>query len=237
MADGIVRSKSNENRPRSHRTSMLVQPFAQHEEIVQPLAVIPQAVAVLTHQRAKSGGVQPAAIAQALTFRQLVAPRAGRPTGEPHLERDGEGVLGSPEQIGREKSCQQRLEERLSSIPIQEPVVREPQRDFQHFVVQQGRARCQAWGPGGPVDLGPRTVAPSRSTPVGTVLRKRLRRSAVRYQSYPPKPSSPPSPVSTTVTCFLVSRASNQTASAAESPNGSAQCRTSAGRISSITGR
>src|SRR2546429_9016494 len=119
-----VSSRSNENRPRSSRASMLVQPFAQHQEIVQPLAVIPQAVAVLTHQGANSGGVQPAAIAQALTFHQLVAPGAGRPTREPHLQRDGKAVLGSPEQIFGEKSCQQRLEERLSSIPIQEPVVR-----------------------------------------------------------------------------------------------------------------
>src|SRR2546421_4723671 len=39
----------------------------------------------------------------------------------------------------------------------------------------------------------PRTAAPSRSTPVGTALRKRVRRSAVRYQSYPPNPSSSPS--------------------------------------------
>src|SRR6059058_2217134 len=145
MADGIVRSKSNENRPRSHRTSMLVQPFAQHEEIVQPLAVIPQAVAVLTHQRAKSGGVQPAAIAQALTFRQLVAPRAGRPTGEPHLERDGESVLGSPEQIGREKSCQQRLEERLSSIPIQEPVSGSPSANSRTSWSSKGARASRLW--------------------------------------------------------------------------------------------
>src|SRR5436190_23977616 len=128
-----VSSSSNENRPRSSRASMLVQPFAQHQEIVQPLAVIPQAVAVLTHEGANSGGVQPATIPQALTFHQLVAPSACRPPGEPHLERDGEGMLGSPEQIGWEKSCQQSLEERFSSIPIQEPVVREPQREFQDF--------------------------------------------------------------------------------------------------------
>src|SRR5439155_1741804 len=99
MSDGTVSSRSNENSPRSRRTSMLVQPFAQHQEIVQLLAVIPQAVAVLTHHGANCGVVQPAAIAQSLTFRQLVAPSAGRPTGEPHLERDGEGVLGSLEQI------------------------------------------------------------------------------------------------------------------------------------------
>src|SRR5438552_5780009 len=108
MCGCLVSSRSNENRPRSRRTSMLVQPFAQHQEIVQLLAVIPQAVAVLTHQGANSGGVQPAAIAQALIFRQLVAPGAGRPTGEPHLERDGEAVPGSPEQNGREKSWQER---------------------------------------------------------------------------------------------------------------------------------
>src|SRR5437016_5964432 len=84
-----VSSSSNENRPRSSRASMLVQPFAQHQEIVQALAVIPQAVAVLTHQGANTGGVQPAAIAQALTFHQLVAPGAGRPTREPLLQRDG----------------------------------------------------------------------------------------------------------------------------------------------------
>jgi len=68
-------------------------------------------------------------------------------------------MLGSPEQIGREKSCQQLLEERFSSIPIHEPVVREPEREFQDFVVEQRRARFQAMGHGGDVHLGHQAVA------------------------------------------------------------------------------
>src|SRR5213593_1698657 len=92
------------------RALMLVQPLAQHQEIVQPLAVIPHAVTVLTRHGANPSGLEPATIAHALTVRQLVAPGAGRPTGEPRLERDGEAVLGSLEQIGREKAPQERLE-------------------------------------------------------------------------------------------------------------------------------
>src|SRR3977135_537273 len=122
MYGGPVSSSSNENRPRSSRTSMLVQPFAQHGEIVQQLAMIPPALAVLVGQVANPGGVEPPTVVQALPVCQLVGPGAGRPTREPHLQRDGKAVLGSLEQVGRDESSQQRLEERLPSLPIQEPL-------------------------------------------------------------------------------------------------------------------
>ncbi len=60
--------------------SLLVQPFMQHQEEVQPLAMTPHAVAVLARHGANPGGVEPAGIAQARTFRELVGPGAGRPS-------------------------------------------------------------------------------------------------------------------------------------------------------------
>src|SRR2546426_2868 len=115
--------------------SMLVQPFAQHHKVVQPLAMVPQAVTVLPCHGANPGRVEPAAIAQALTFRRLAGPGAGRPRPEPHLQWGRKAVLRSLEEVGRDEPLQQRFEQRLAAIAIYEPLVRQPEREFQHFLV------------------------------------------------------------------------------------------------------
>src|SRR5205823_14365761 len=114
--------------PETTGESMMVQPFAQYHEIVEQLAMIPHAVTVLTSHVANPAAVEQATVAQAFTVRQLLGPGAGGPTREPHLQRDGKALLGSFEQVRRDESSQKRLQERLPSLTVQEPVVREPQR-------------------------------------------------------------------------------------------------------------
>ncbi len=115
---------------------MLVQPFAQHQEEVQPLAVVPHAVTVLARHRANSVGLEPSGIAQTRTFRQLIGPSGGRPTPEPHLQWRGKAVLGSLEQLGWDEPLQQRLEQRLAAIAVQELPIRQSERELEHFLVQ-----------------------------------------------------------------------------------------------------
>src|SRR6266516_6582314 len=66
-----VQRRQSRCRPR-RLVSLLIQPFLQYQEVVQPLAMVSDAVAVLTHDGANAGGAEPAAIAQRLTVRQLV---------------------------------------------------------------------------------------------------------------------------------------------------------------------
>src|SRR5438132_1157009 len=110
--------------PGRSRASVLVQPFAQHQEEVQPLAVIAHAVTVLPRHGTNPSGVEPSGIAQARTLRQLIGPSAGRPTPEPHLQWRGKAVLGSLEQLGRDEPLQQRLEQRLAAVAVQQPTIR-----------------------------------------------------------------------------------------------------------------
>src|SRR5256885_6921871 len=120
-------------------SSLLAQPFVQHQEQVEPLAVIAHAVTVLARHGANSVGVEPSGIAQARTLRQLIGPSAGRPTPEPHLQWRGKAVLGSLEQLGREGPLQQRLEQRLSAAAVPQPPIPEAQRGLQHLPVPEKR--------------------------------------------------------------------------------------------------
>src|SRR5438132_1417363 len=99
--------------------------------------MVPQAVTVLTRHGANPRRVEPAAIAQALTVRQLVGPDAGRPASEPHLQGQRKAVLRSLEQLGGDESLQQRLEQRLAAVAIEEPPVWKPEGEFQHLLIQQ----------------------------------------------------------------------------------------------------
>src|SRR5205823_11217204 len=73
-------------------SSLLAQPFVQHDEVVQPLAVIPRTLTVLTSHVANPSGVEPAAVPQALAVRQLIGPGARCLVREPHRQRNGEAV-------------------------------------------------------------------------------------------------------------------------------------------------
>src|SRR5207248_4872226 len=98
-------------------SSLLAQPFVQHDEVVQPLAVIPRTLTVLTSHVANPSGVEPAAVPQALAVRQLIGPGARCLVREPHRQRNVEAVLRSLEQLGRDESGQQgRSEEHTSEL-------------------------------------------------------------------------------------------------------------------------
>ena len=82
-----------------------------------------------------------------------------------------------------------------------------------------------------------RTIVPpsTRRGPSGIRWNSSVSTSA-RYRSYPPKSSSPASPVSATVTERRVSRATYHVGRAELSANGSSNCQASAGSVSHAFG-
>ena len=67
-------------------------------------------------------------------------------------------MLRSLEQLGRDESGQQGLEERLPAVPVEQPLLRQPQGELEHFLVQQRRPRLETVGHRGDIDLGQEAV-------------------------------------------------------------------------------